>query len=396
MNEKVIKVLEYNKIIEKLKDSASSALGKGLAEQLKPFTSYEEVIQAQNETTDAVTCVLRKGTPPLGGIHEVRSFIRRAQSSGMLNPGELLMIADVLRASRKLKGYITQDKIELNETNSIYALCSSLGTNRTLEDRLNQSIESEDRLSDYASSALASIRRNIRRMQDSIKDKLNSITRSSQNKKYMQDAVVTLRGDRYVIPVKQEHRNQIPGLVHDMSSSGATLFVEPMAVVEANNEIRQLQNKEEQEVERILMELTGEVANIGDMLLGNVQLLAQIDFAFAKAKLSLTMDAVEPVINKGCRIVIKKGRHPLIDPKEVVAVDISLGEDFSTMVITGPNTGGKTVTLKTTGLFVLMTQAGLHIPAAERSEMGVFRKVFADIGDEQSIEQSLSTFSSHC
>ncbi|HZK25986.1 MAG TPA: endonuclease MutS2 [Thermoclostridium sp.] len=395
MNEKVIKVLEYNKIIEKLKDSASSALGKGLAEQLKPFTSYEEVIQAQNETTDAVTCVLRKGTPPLGGIHEVRSFIRRAQSSGMLNPGELLMIADVLRASRKLKGYITQDKIELNETNSIYALCSSLGTNRTLEDRLNQSIESEDRLSDYASSALASIRRNIRRMQDSIKDKLNSITRSSQNKKYMQDAVVTLRGDRYVIPVKQEHRNQIPGLVHDMSSSGATLFVEPMAVVEANNEIRQLQNKEEQEVERILMELTGEVANIGDMLLGNVQLLAQIDFAFAKAKLSLTMDAVEPVINKGCRIVIKKGRHPLIDPKEVVAVDISLGEDFSTMVITGPNTGGKTVTLKTTGLFVLMTQAGLHIPAAERSEMGVFRKVFADIGDEQSIEQSLSTFSSH-
>ena len=180
-------------------------------------------------------------------------------------------------------------------------------------------------------------------MEDSIKDKLNSITRSSQNKKYMQDAVVTLRGDRYVIPVKQEHRNQIPGLVHDMSSSGATLFVEPMAVVEANNEIRQLQNKEEQEVERILMELTGEVANIGDMLLGNVQLLAQIDFAFAKAKLSLTMDAVEPVINKGCRIVIKKGRHPLIDPKEVVAVDISLGEDFSTMVITGPNTGGKTV-----------------------------------------------------
>ena len=305
------------------------------------------------------------------------------------------MIADVLRASRKLKGYISQDKVELNDTNHIYILCSNLGTNKALEDRLNQSIESEDRLSDYASSALASIRRNIRRTQDSIKDKLNSIIRSSQNKKYMQDAVVTLRGDRYVIPVKQEYRSQFPGLVHDMSSSGATLFVEPMAVVEANNEIRQLQNKEEQEVERILLELTGEVANIGDMLLENVQLLGHIDFAFAKARLSLDMDAVEPVINKERRIVIKKGRHPLIDPKEVVAVDISLGEDFSTMVITGTNTGGKTVTLKTTGLFVLMAQAGLHIPAAERSEMCVFHKVFADIGDEQSIEQSLSTFSSH-
>ena len=282
----------------------------------------------------------------MGGIHEIRSFIRRAQTGGMLNPGELLMIADVLRASRKLKGYISQDKVELNDTNHIYILCSNLGTNKALEDRLNQSIESEDRLSDYASSALASIRRNIRRTQDSIKDKLNSIIRSSQNKKYMQDAVVTLRGDRYVIPVKQEYRSQFPGLVHDMSSSGATLFVEPMAVVEENNEIRQLQNKEEQEVERILLELTGEVANIGDMLLENVQLLGHIDFAFAKARLSLDMDAVEPVINKERRIVIKKGRHPLIDPKEVVAVDISLGEDFSTMVITGPNTGGKTVTLK--------------------------------------------------
>lgn len=395
MNDRAIKVLEYEKIIKKLKDRASSMLGKGLAGQLKPFTNYEEVIQAQSETTDAVTCILRKGSPPLGGIHEIRSFIRRAQTGGMLNPGELLMIADVLRASRKLKGYISQDKVELNDTNHIYILCSNLGTNKALEDRLNQSIESEDRLSDYASSALASIRRNIRRTQDSIKDKLNSIIRSSQNKKYMQDAVVTLRGDRYVIPVKQEYRSQFPGLVHDMSSSGATLFVEPMAVVEANNEIRQLQNKEEQEVERILLELTGEVANIGDMLLENVQLLGHIDFAFAKARLSLDMDAVEPVINKERRIVIKKGRHPLIDPKEVVPVDISLGEDFSTMVITGPNTGGKTVTLKTTGLFVLMAQAGLHIPAAERSEMCVFHKVFADIGDEQSIEQSLSTFSSH-
>lgn len=395
MNEKVIRVLEYDKIIEKLKNRASSFPGKALSEELKPFTDFDEVKQALKETTDAVTCLLRKGSPPLGGIHDIRPYVQRAEAGGMLNPGELLKVADVLRASRKLKSYITQDKIELDDTNSIYVLCSNLGTNRTLEDRLNQSIESEDELSDYASPALAAIRRNIRRMQDSIKDKLNSIIRSSQNKKIMQDAVVTLRGDRYVVPVKQEYRSQFPGLVHDMSQSGATLFIEPMAVVEANNEIRQLRNKEEQEVERILMELTDEVANIGSLLTENVQLLTRIDFAFAKARLSLDIKGVEPVLNKERRIIIKKGRHPLIDPGVVVPVDISLGEEFSTMVITGPNTGGKTVTLKTTGLFVLMTQAGLHIPAAENSEMCVFRRVFADIGDEQSIEQSLSTFSSH-
>ena len=395
MNEKVIKVLEYDKIINKLKDRASSQPGKELAAVLKPSDNFEEVKQLLKETTDAVICILRKGSPPLGGIHDIRSFLKRAEAGGMLTPGELLKIADVLRVSRKLKGYIPQDKIELEETNTIYLLCSSLGTNKTLEDRLSQAIESEDELSDYASPALATIRRNIRRMQDTIKDKLNSIIRSAKNRKFMQDAVVTLRGDRYVVPVKAEYRSFFPGLVHDMSQSGATIFIEPMAVVEANNEIRQLRNKEEREIERILTELTGEVADISEMLTENVSLLAHIDFAFAKARLSLDIKGVEPVLNKERRIAIKKGRHPLIEPDVVVPVDISLGEDFSTMVITGPNTGGKTVTLKTTGLFVLMTQAGLHIPAAENSEMCVFRKVFADIGDEQSIEQSLSTFSSH-
>lgn len=395
MNEKVLRVLEYDKIVERLADRASSNLGKELAGELMPSTDFDEIKQALKETTDAVTCILRKGSPPLGGIHDIRSSIQRAVAGGMLNPGELLRVADVLRASRKLKGYITQDKMELEDTNTILLLCSNLGTNRTLEDRLDQSIESEDQLSDYASPALASIRRDIRRLQDSIKDKLNSIIRSAQNKKIMQDAVVTLRGDRYVVPVKAEYRSQFPGLVHDISQSGATIFIEPLAVVEANNEIRQLKNKEEREIERILMELTGEVANNADLLTENVKLLSRIDFAFAKARLSLDIKGVEPVLNTERRIVIKKGRHPLIDPAVVVPVDISLGDSFSTMIITGPNTGGKTVTLKTTGLFVLMAQAGLHIPAAENSEMCVFRKVFADIGDEQSIEQSLSTFSSH-
>lgn len=395
MDVKVLRVLEYDKIIEKLKDRASSQLGKDLASELVPLTDITRVKMEQKETTDALTCILRKGSPPLGGIHDVRSYIRRSQAGGMLNPGELLKIADVLRVSRRLKGYLTQDKMELSETNTIWELCNSLNSNKTLEDRLNQSVESEEALSDYASPALASIRRNIRSKQDSIKTKLSQIIHSTQNKKYMQDAVVTLRGDRYVVPVKQEYRNQIPGLVHDMSSSGATLFVEPMAVVEANNEIRQLRSKEEQEVERILMELSGEVAAIGDMMKANVELLARIDFAFAKARFSLDIKGVEPVINTEHRIVIKKGRHPLIDPKVVVPIDIELGSSFSTMVITGPNTGGKTVTLKTTGLFVLMSQAGLHIPAADNSEIGIFQEVFADIGDEQSIEQSLSTFSSH-
>ena len=395
MNEKVLRVLEYDKIVERLADRASSNLGKELAGELMPSTDFDEIKQALKETTDAVTCILRKGSPPLGGIHDIRSSIQRAVAGGMLNPGELLRVADVLRVSRKLKGYITQDKMELEDTNTILLLCSNLGTNRTLEDRLDQSIESEDQLSDYASPALASIRRDIRRLQDSIKDKLNSIIRSAQNKKIMQDAVVTLRGDRYVVPVKAEYRSQFPGLVHDISQSGATIFIEPLAVVEANNEIRQLKNKEEREIERILMELTGEVANNADLLTENVKLLSRIDFAFAKARLSLDIKGVEPVLNTERRIVIKKGRHPLIDPAVVVPVDISLGDSFSTMIITGPNTGGKTVTLKTTGLFVLMAQAGLHIPAAENSEMCVFRKVFADIGDEQSIEQSLSSFSSH-
>ncbi len=395
MTEKVLRVLEYDKITERLAERASSQLGKELASALVPFTRLEQVQSEQKETTDAVTCILRKGSPPLGGIHDIRSQIRRAEAGGILNPGELLKIADVLRVSRRLKAYLTEDKMELAQTNAVAVLCGSLGTNRTLEERLTQSVESEDTLSDFASPLLASIRRSIRRAQDSIKEKLNHIIHSAQNKKYMQDAVVTLRGDRYVVPVKQEHRSQIPGLVHDMSSSGATLFVEPMAVVEANNEIRQLRSKEEQEVERILLELTAEVAEIGGMLQENAELLARIDFAFAKARLSLDMKATEPVLNRERRIVIKRGRHPLIDPKLVVPIDIDLGGSFSTMVITGPNTGGKTVTLKTTGLFVLMSQAGLHIPAADQSEMGIFRQVFADIGDEQSIEQSLSTFSSH-
>ena len=334
MEEKVLSVLEYNKIIEKLADRASNQIGKDLAWELKPFTDVSQVKEALKETTDSVCCILRKGFPPLGGIHEIRHLVKRAEQGGMLNPGELLKVADVLRASRNLKGYMSQDKMELGEDNVIAVLCGALGTNKAFEERLDRSIESEEALSDYASPQLASIRRNIRHKQDSIKEKLNSIIRSSQYRKYMQDAVVTLRADRYVIPVKQEFRSQVPGVVHDMSASGSTVFIEPMSVVETNNEIRQLRIKEEQEVERILMELSALAANEADTLINNVELLGRIDFAFAKAKLSLDLKGTEPVINdRG--VLIKKGRHPLINPKDVVPIDIELGYDFSTMVIRG-------------------------------------------------------------
>ncbi len=395
MTEKILRVLEYEKIVDRLRDRASSQLGKELASEMVPLTDIVRIEEAQKETTDAVTCILRKGSPPLGGIYDIRSYVRRAEAGGMLNPGELLKIADVLRASRRLKGYLTQDKMELSAANIIYDLCSRLGSNKTLEERLMQSIENEDTLSDYASPQLASIRRNIRRMQDSIKEKLSRIIHSSQNKKYMQDAVVTIRGDRYVVPVKQEYRSEIPGLIHDSSASGATIFIEPMSVVEANNKIRELKIKEQAEIERILSELTGEVLQILTSLKSNVSILTSLDFIFAKARLSLDYNCVCPKLNNERRIVIKKGRHPLLDPKCVVPTDFWIGQDFDTLVVTGPNTGGKTVTLKTVGLFALLTQSGLHIPANEGTEMSIFKKVYADIGDEQSIEQSLSTFSSH-
>ena len=264
-----------------------------------------------------------------------------------------------------------------------------------MEDAIARAIISEEEISDHASPALATIRRNIRQKQDSIKDKLNAIIRSADNRKYMQDAVVTMRGDRYVIPIKQEYKAMVPGLIHDMSASGATVFIEPLSVVETNNEIKSLIIREQQEIERILMELTGMVAEIREPLKVNVEIVSTLDFIFAKAKLSRDLNCICPKLSRSKVLKILQGRHPLLDRKTVVPIDIELGDRFSTLVITGPNTGGKTVTLKTVGLFVLMLQAGLHLPVKEGSEFGLFSNVFADIGDEQSIEQSLSTFSSH-
>ena len=395
MNEKTIKILEFDKIISKLVSLASSNLGKDLAKDLMPDTDFNRVKELLKETSDGVSFVARRGDPPLGGIRDIRDGIKRAEVGSVLSPGELLKISGVLRAVRNMKNYVSKDRIETEEDNIVRELISLLETNRPLEDRINMSIISEEEIADTASPTLNNIRRQIRNAQESIKNKLNEIIKSSKYQKYMQESIVTMRGDRYVIPVKQEYRSEFPGLVHDSSASGATIFIEPMAVVEANNSIKELRIKEQAEIERILREITEEVAGMGEGLKSNVSLLTKLDFIFAKAKLSLDYKCICPRINNERKIVIKKGRHPLLDVKTVVPIDFWIGEDFDTLVVTGPNTGGKTVTLKTVGLFTLMMQAGLHVPANEGTSLSVFNKVYADIGDEQSIEQSLSTFSSH-
>ncbi len=397
MNDRTLRVLEFHKIIARLAALTASQLGRELAEKLVPETDPEKVKRALKETSDGVSFIVRRGNPPLGGIHDIRGSIRRVRVGSVLSPGELLRISDVLRASRNLKNYAGEDSRERTdeESNIVRELINGLATNRRIEDRINSSILGEEEIADDASPTLASIRKQIRNLQESIKEKLNEFVRSPKYQKYMQEPIVTMRGDRYVVPVRQEYRNQVPGLVHDSSASGATIFVEPMVVVEANNNIKQLRIKEQLEIERILQELTSEVASILPELASNIDILARLDFIFAKARLSVDYNCVCPGISSRKKMVIKKGRHPLLDPETVVPIDFWIGDQFNVLVITGPNTGGKTVTLKTVGLFTLMMQSGLHVPASEGTQMYVFDKVFADIGDEQSIEQSLSTFSSH-
>ena len=394
MDQRTQRILEYDKIVKKLLNLASSELGKELVEKIQPEKDYGRIQELLKETNDGVSCIVRRGSPPMGGIHDIRGSLKRVEIGGLLGPGELLRIADTLRASRNLKNYVSET-VDAAQDNVVYSLIGCLETNKRVEDKIKLCIVSEEEISDHASPALADIRRKMRDLQNSIKDKLNELVKSQKYQKFMQESIVTMRGDRYVVPVKQEYRSEIPGLVHDASSSGATIFVEPMAVVEANNNIRQLKAKEQAEIERILYELTADVGGITEHLSANISLLAKLDFIFAKAKLSVDYNCVCPRVNTEKRIIIKKGRHPLLDPKVVVPIDFWIGDAFSTLVITGPNTGGKTVTLKTVGLFTLMTQSGLNIPANEGTEMSVFEQVFADIGDEQSIEQSLSTFSSH-
>ncbi|SHH24422.1 endonuclease MutS2 [Tepidibacter thalassicus] len=393
MREKSLRVLEYFKIVEMLKEKVSSSLGSKYVENLTPSNDYEEVIQMQKETSEAQSILIKKGSVPLGGIHDIEFLVKKTKIGSSLDAGQLLMVADTLRAARLLKNSIGNFDDESYPI--IQSLTSSLYTFKNIEDEIYNAIISENEISDNASSELRSIRRRIVQKNQSIRSKLNSIISSTTYQKYLQDSIITMRGDRFVVPVKQEYRSNVSGIVHDQSSSGATLFIEPMAIVNMNNELRELKIKEREEIERILKELSQMIGENADEIISNGKVLGRLDFIFAKGKLSISMSAIEPKINSEKYLSIKNGRHPLLDPKSVVPTNIWIGKEFNTLVITGPNTGGKTVTLKTVGLFCLMTQSGLHIPADFGTTMCVFDNVFSDIGDEQSIEQSLSTFSSH-
>ncbi len=396
MNEKSLKVLEYNKIRDLLIEKAESQLGKDLAKTLIPIRDINQIKILQQETEEALSLLIQRGNPPLYGINSIAMEIKRVEIGGTLSPGALLKISDSLRVSRSLKNYIKETKEDKSPSFPIIEnLVESLRAFKHIEDEINNAIINENEISDNASPNLRSIRRQITSKNEAVKDKLNSIINSQTQKKYLQDSIVTMREGRYVIPVKQENRGSVPGLVHDMSSSGATVFIEPMAVVELNNQLRELEIKEREEIERILAELSNLVATEATSIAYNEKVLKELDFIFAKGKLALEMKATRPILNDKGYINIKKGRHPLLGIKNVVPIDIYMGKDFNSLIITGPNTGGKTVTLKTVGLFNLMAQSGLHIPADYNSEIPVFNQVFADIGDEQSIEQSLSTFSSH-
>ena len=395
MNEKSLRVLEFNKIIDKLKTKASSSLGLKHIENLKPSNDFDEVKNTLLETSEAQAILIKRGLVSMDGIHDIEDKAKRAHVGATLDPGALLKIADCLRVARSLKRNLEGSEEEDFNYPIIQALTNSLYTFRDIEDRIYTSIVGESEISDNASTTLRTIRRRIVQKNQSIRSKLNSIISSTTYQKYLQDNIISMRGDRFVIPVKAEYRSVVSGIVHDQSSSGATLFIEPMSIVEMNNELRKLKLDEQEEIERILSELSAMIGEISGELISNQEILGKLDFAFAKGKLSVEMRAIEPVLNEEKYFHIKNGRHPMIDKRDVVPNTVYLGKDFDTLVITGPNTGGKTVTIKTVGLFALMTQSGLHIPADFGTSMCVYDNVFADIGDEQSIEQSLSTFSSH-
>ncbi len=394
MNQKSLRVLEFDKIIELLKSKASSPLGLKHIERLSPSSDFKEVKYRLQETSEAQAILTKRGYIGLQGINDIEDKVKRANIGASLDAASLIKIGDTLRTARYLKNSLKKSEEESNYP-IIQSMAESLYVYRDIEDAILNAIVSEMEISDSASTTLREIRRRIVQKNQSIRSKLNSIIGSSTYQKYLQDAIVSVRGDRFVVPVKAEYRSQVSGIVHDQSSSGATLFIEPMSIVDMNNELRQLRLSEQEEIERILAELSAMVGEVSDDLISNQEILGQLDFVFAKGKLSMQMKAVEPTLNEDQYINIKRGRHPLLDMKSVVGNNIYLGRDFDTLLITGPNTGGKTVTIKTVGLFALMTQSGLHISADYGTSMCVYDNIFADIGDEQSIEQSLSTFSSH-
>ena len=394
MEERTLRVLEFNTIKEMLKSQAVCTEARERLGALIPETNIYRARELLTLTSQAESLIIKKGTPPISPVRNISGSAKRAAAGGTLSMGELLGIGHVLRMSRGLVSYCDEDGFRENYA-ALWELFSSVSENRKLENAIFSAIMSEEEMADDASGELLSIRRKMRSLHSKIREVLNNMVHSPSYSNLLQEPIVSMRGDRYVIPVKSEHKGQVPGVVHDSSASGATLFVEPMAAVEINNKLRELKSEEKDEIERILRELSERVAEFTEPLIQNYNAIIELDFTFAKGKLSRKMNASVPELNTDGIIDIKKGRHPLIDEKKVVPTDIYLGKDFDTLVITGPNTGGKTVSIKTLGLFTLMAQSGLCIPASGGSQIAVFESVFADIGDEQSIEQSLSTFSAH-
>ena len=393
MNSKVLRVLEYNKIIERLTDKATSEQGRKLTAALEPMTDLDAIEKAQTETADALGYLFRKGSTSFGGNKDLGMCIRSLEIGSTLSIAELLRIAAFLENVSRIKSYGRKER-EDTPADSLDEYFESLEPLTPLSNEIRRCILSEEEIADDASPALKKIRRSMAIANDRIHSQLASMI-SGSCRTYLQDAVVTMRNNRYCIPVKSEYKGQVQGMVHDQSSTGSTFFIEPAAVVNLNNELRELEIKEQEEIAVILADLSAQAGAYTELLTGNQKAMTALDFIFAKAALALEQNATMPVFNTEHQIRIRQGRHPLLDKKKVVPIDIQLGIDFDLLVITGPNTGGKTVSLKTVGLLTLMGQAGLHIPALDRSELSIFEEVYADIGDEQSIEQSLSTFSSH-
>ncbi|MDC7767847.1 endonuclease MutS2 [Priestia megaterium] len=396
MQSRIFHVLEFNKVKEQLQKKVASSLGREKVANLIPSTQYEEVVKWQEATDEATTVLRLRGNVPLGGIFDVRPSVKRAEIGGTLSSNELLDVASTIYAARQVKQFIEQVvEDEDLQLPIITEHIEKLMPLPEVEQTIKMSIDENGTVLDGASDQLRGIRQKLRSTESRIREKLESLIRSSSAQKMLSDAIVTIRNERFVIPVKQEYRSAYGGIVHDQSSSGATLFIEPQAIVTLNNELQEAKVKEKQEIERILIALTVQVAEVANELRQNVYLLGELDFMFVKGRYSHELKASKPKMNDRGYIKLVKAKHPLIAQEDVVANDIELGDQYTSIVITGPNTGGKTVTLKTLGLFTLMAQAGLQIPALDGSEMAVFKHVFADIGDEQSIEQSLSTFSSH-
>lgn len=393
MNKKTLAKLEYNKIIEQLIEHASSFSGKELCRRLKPMTDISAIRSAQDETAAAFTRIVKKGRPSFSGCNPVNDSIRRLEIGGVLGSGELLRICKLLETSGRARAYGRHDNADEME-DCLDGYFEQLNPVTILVNEIRRCVIDEDEISDDASPGLKHVRRAMNQINDKVHATLSNMVNGSL-RTYLQDPIITMRGDRYCIPVKAEYRSQVSGMIHDQSATGSTLFIEPMAVVKLNNDLKELYGQEQEEIQKVLARLSADTAEYTTEIHTCYTILRQLDFIFAKGALALDMNASQPIFNTEGRIHIREGRHPLLDKKNVVPITLTLGDTFDLLIVTGPNTGGKTVSLKTVGLFTLMGQAGLHIPALDRSELAVFHDVYADIGDEQSIEQSLSTFSSH-